>query len=121
MPTNPTKRVPTYVLDNDRLTVTSLQFLPDYSPRNPAYATAELQQLVVALTQAEEAEVLAEHALAAARERAIAAGVALHDGAVGAKREVVTQYGPDSPSVNVVGLTPLSERKRPIRREKVEA
>jgi hypothetical protein len=40
-----------------------------------------------------------------------------HNGVVGARSQVIVQYGPDAAAVTLVGRTRKSERKRPSRRQ----
>jgi hypothetical protein len=63
----------------------------------------------------------AVQALATARDLAAAAEWALHDGMLGAKAQVIAQYGPDSNAVQLLGLKRKSERRRPVRRAAVVA
>jgi hypothetical protein len=112
----PTNRLAPLTIEADRATVLALQDMHDYQPRNPAYNFEALTALEVALTQAEQAERRARIALDAARDQAIAAAHALHDATLGAKAEVIAQYGADSPAVQAIGLKRKSERRRPTRR-----
>jgi hypothetical protein len=100
----------------DHATVKALQGLVDYQPVNPAYATAQLLQLQASLTQAEHAEKAAEQAYVEARNLRRATAQLYHDSVVGARAQVVAQYGPDAAAVALVGLTRKSERKHPVRR-----
>ena len=61
----------------------------------------------------------AAQAQAIARDLAIAAEWALHDGMLGAKAQVIAQYGPDAHAVQLLGLKRKSERRRPVRRAAV--
>ena len=68
------------------------------------------------MDEARQAEVRAVQALARARDAAEEAEWALHDGILGAKAQVIAQYGPDSNAVQAVGLKRKSERRRTVRR-----
>jgi hypothetical protein len=68
------------------------------------------------MEQAQQAEVRALQALAAARDAVAAAEWALHEGILGAKAQVIAQYGPDSHAMQLMGLKRKSERRRPVRR-----
>jgi hypothetical protein len=63
----------------------------------------------------------AVQALATARDLAAAAEWALHDGMLGAKAQVIAQYGPDAHAVQLLGLKRKSERRRPVRRAAIVA
>lgn len=100
----------------DREILINLQLLTDYNPANPAASIANLQELAAALDRAEEAEVVARRALALARERLVAAKAAFHEAILGAKIQVVAQFGDDSPALHAVGRKRKSERSRPVRK-----
>jgi flagellar biosynthesis/type III secretory pathway protein FliH len=110
------QRPDSHTLAADRLTLQALQDLSDYQPLNPAYRPELLQQLEASLDQAEEAEERARRAFEQARRVRTDTARAFHDAIVGAKRQVLAQYGPDSLAVQAIGLTRASERKRPARR-----
>jgi hypothetical protein len=75
-----------------------------------------LAELGRAMEEARQAEVRALQALAAARDAAAAAEWAFHEGILGARAQVLAQYGPDSNAIQLLGLKKKSERKRPARR-----
>jgi hypothetical protein len=83
------------------------------------YSATALAELGRAMEEAQQAEVRALQALAAARDAATAAEWALHEGMLGAKAQVIAQYGPDSNAVQLLGLKRKSERRRPVRRAAV--
>jgi hypothetical protein len=55
-------------------------------------------------------------ALKTARDIAAEAEWALRDGILGARTQVIAQYGADSYAVQLVGLKRKSERRRTVRR-----
>jgi hypothetical protein len=114
--TSPVNRLPTTTLDTDRNTLLALQDVADYTPRNPAYSVPTLAMLEAALTQAEQAERRARIALDTAREQAIEAAHQFHSATLGAKAEVIAQYGANSAAVQAIGLKRKFERRRPTRR-----
>lgn len=116
-----TTPVPPPTLAADHATVMALQGLSDYQPMNPAYSTAQLMQAQAALTQAEQAEKEAEVALAEARRVRAELCQAYHDLTVGARAQVIAQYGPDAPAIALIGLTRKSDRKRPVKRQAATA
>lgn len=112
----PTNRLSPMILDADRDTVLALQDMADYRPHNPTHDIESLTTLEAMLTQAEQAERRAQIALEAARDKAIAAAHAFHDATLGAKAEVIAQYGANSSAVQAIGLKRKSDRRRPSRR-----
>jgi len=104
------------VISADRDALVGLKTLDDYAPSNPEFSTAAIAASEAALREAEEAELRLMKALAAARDARDAAGVELHSRMLGAKAQVLAQYGPDASAVQLLGLKRKSERKRPVRR-----
>src|SRR5262245_39120624 len=94
----------------------ALKNLADYTPSNATYSATVLAALGDRLAQAEQAKIRAQNALDVARDEANAAALALHDALLGAKAQVIAQYGPDSYEVQALGLKRKSDRKRPARR-----
>jgi hypothetical protein len=105
----------------DRTALIGIQSLPDYTPNNSAYTAARLDELGRAMEAARQAEIRAVQALAMARDAAAEAEWALHDGILGAKAQVIAQYGADSNAVQLVGLKRKSERRRVARRPELNA
>lgn len=68
------------------------------------------------MARAQQAELRAQHTLAAARDAVFAAEWALHNAVLRTKAQVIAQYGPDSDAVESMGLKKKSDRKRPVRR-----
>ncbi len=64
------------------------------------------------MTAARESESQAGFAWKAARDQAVAAERAFHNKILGAKKQVVAQFGVDSDEVQAVGLKKKSEYKR---------
>ena len=116
MPASRNRRVPANDLEADRNALIGIQSLPDYTPTNRAYGAPQLTELGRAMEEARQAEVRAVQALARARDAAAEAEWALHDGILGAKAQVIAQYGADSHAVQMVGLKRKSERRRSARR-----
>lgn len=100
----------------DRTALRALKMLPDYSPPNNAHSTTELLALDTRLNQAEEHEFQLENALSAARALRAELSMLLHQGVIGAKIAVISQYGHNSDAVASLGLKKKSEYRRPIRR-----
>ena len=112
----PTYRLAPPLLNADRDTLEALQDLHDYRPRNPDYSVETLAALEAELTQAQQDERRLRKALNTGRNRTIQAAHAFHQAAIGAKAEVVVQYGPNSNQVKSVGLKRKSDRRRLLRR-----
>ena len=109
-------RVAPATLDADRDTLLAIQDLTDYLPRNAAFSADTLATLENTLTSAEKDELRTRIAHEASRDRAIAAAQAFHEATLGAKAEVIAQYGANSDAVQAIGLKRKSDRRRPLRR-----
>jgi hypothetical protein len=116
MPPRPTRRLSPDAIEANRTALLALRNIRDYAPHNGVYSVDALTALETALREAEQARMQAQHALDAARDRVAAATLALHEALLGAKAQVLAQYGPDSYEVQAIGLKRKSDRKRPARR-----
>ena len=116
MTTNRSRRLPADDIQANRQALSGIQMLSDYAPMNNAYSAARLEELRQAMEQAQQAELRAAQAQAIARELAMAAEWAMHDCLLGAKTQVIAQYGPDAHALPLLGLRRKSERRRPVRR-----
>ncbi|HEX9374309.1 MAG TPA: hypothetical protein VF897_25060 [Roseiflexaceae bacterium] len=103
-------------LESDRNALVAIQALDGYTPINPAYRADALAALNAACAEAQQAEIRAQNALAAARNAAIAAEQTFHGAMLGAKVQVIAQFGDDSDAVASLGMKRKSERKRPVAR-----
>lgn len=111
------KHLSPQVSTTDRTTILAIQGLGDYAPHAPLYSIESLQQAEVSLTQASQAVVRVLAALDDARAAENEAAHNLHNLVLGAKDQVIAQYGPDAPAVQSIGLTRKSNYKRPGRRK----
>jgi|GEM_PF-1367342 hypothetical protein len=103
------------VLDADRAAILSVQSLADYAPRNSTHSAEALREFAAQLAQAEQIEKSIRQSLEEARAASVRAGWMMHNALLGAKAEVRLQYGDDSFTVQTVGLTRRSDRKRTTR------
>src|SRR5262249_6859862 len=90
--------------------------LTDYAPSNTAIAVEAVSALEARLRRAEEAEILADKALAAARDARAAAGWELHNAMLSVKAAVIGQYGHNSDAVQAIGLKKKIAYRGPARR-----
>lgn len=120
MAVNQRKGLPQATIETDRASLLALRKLTDYAPPNPAARVEALNAIEARLRAAEEAEVLATNAQAAARDARIAAGWELHNAILVAKSAVTCQYGSSSDAVRALGLKKKSDYRRPARRTNAE-
>jgi hypothetical protein len=116
MAPRPITRLAPPVVEADRAALRALQDLADYTPLNRAYSAEALRELEAAMAEAMQAEERSRIALEMARDKAIEATQAFHDAMLGAKAQVIAQYGSNSHAVQAIGLKRKSERRRPTRR-----
>ena len=111
-----TRRLTLTEITADRMVSIAVQELGDYAPADKTFTPAMLVSLERAMEQAQQAEIRAQNALAAARDAAFAAEWATHNAVLRTKAQVIAQYGPDSDAIQSLGLKKKSDRKRPVRR-----
>lgn len=116
------KRLNPAALEADKTAFAALQSITGYTPANPAFTLAAISTANAALTAAQQAEAQAVAAAANARDDAVAKEWAFHNLMLGAKDQVVAQFGRDSNEVQAVGLKKASEFKPRARKaQKIEA
>lgn len=115
------KRITPPVLEADRVSFAALQAVTGYAPANAAFAMAKITEAEAAVRAAQTAEAQAEAAFAAARDAAVASEWEFHDLMVGARDQVVAQFGRDSAAVQAGGRKTASERNAPVRRARPSA
>jgi hypothetical protein len=109
-------RISNTVLQADLDAQVALAAMTDYKPANAAYSTANVTTTLTAMQTAQQAELRAQTALDTARDAAAAAEWRFHEAMLGAKDQVVAQYGANSDQLQALGLKKKSERKRPTAR-----
>jgi len=118
MAKNQTKPVSDKVLKADADALAAIKKMTGYQPADPnsAYTLAKLTAASTALDDAAAAHAQAEADHKTARDGHVAAQWAFHNAMLGARTQVVAQYGDDSEQVASVGLKKKSERKAPTRK-----
>ncbi len=116
-----TVRIRPALLQSDQEAHVALNSLSDYNPLNLAYAKSVVQAKLEAMQAAQDAEVNAKNALAAARDTAAAAEWDYHNILLGVKNQVIAQYGDSSDQLQSLGLKKKSEHKPHARRQKASS
>lgn len=104
-------RLASRVLERDRLIASAVLALEDYRPANQSFTADVIQRTLAAMEEAIKAEDEAQATAARARTLAIKAEAVFHEAILGAKRQVIAQYGDDSEEIAALGLTRKSERR----------
>lgn len=106
-----TKRLTSSVLQADRESLAALQAVDGYAPANSSYTLAIITKAQADLVKLQTAEVQTAAAAATARDEAIAKEWEVHNMILGAKDQVIAQFGKDSNEVQSIGLKKKSEYK----------
>ena len=106
------------IIKADRKSLSAIDDMPGYDPKNPKYTLALLKAAEETLKGAEAEDAKKEAAFKAARDIMVAAQWGFHNAMLEGKQQVVAQYGDDSNEAQAVGLKKKSERRRPGRKSK---
>ena len=120
MPNNANRRLPAHVLQADLDCITALKVIEGYAPSNPADTLTALNDIQTRVAAAQERELHAANAYAAARDDAVLLENERHERVKSVKNQVRAQFGNDSNEVASLGLKKASERKAPKRKSKGE-
>ena len=119
MAQNQNKRLTPKILKADADALAAIKTLtPTYAPSNASYAVTPLSTAQTSMATAQGTEVTKKGDYEGARDAANAAEWAFHNLVLGAKDQVVAQYGESSDQVQAIGLKKKSEYKRPVRKPK---
>ncbi len=116
MAKNQTKPLAPGKLREDAKVLEAVQGISDYNPSKAEFASDKLIAADTVVTTTTTANTQAEDALKTARDAMVAAHWARHNLILGAKQQVVAQYGDDSEQAAAVGLKKKSERAKPKRK-----
>lgn len=111
MAKNQTIRLKPSLLQTDRDGFSALLGITAYTPANPVYATAAITTARDGLNTAQTAESQAIAAVAAARDNAVKKEWEFHNLMLGAKDQILAQFGRDSNEAQGIGLKKKSEYK----------
>ena len=99
------------ILEKDRLIAKAVLALKDYGPANANFTADRIGEALEALDEAQEAERASVDAANKARMVGMEAENLFHELILGAKRQVIAQYGDDSNEMAALGLKKKSERR----------
>ena len=121
MPNNANRRLPPDTLQADLDCITALKAIEGYAPSNPADTLTALNDIQTRVAAAQERELHAANAYAAARDDAVLLENERHERVKSVKNQVRAQYGNDSNEVASLGLKKTSERKPTKRQGRTDA
>src|SRR6476469_4072072 len=113
MAKNETRRIAPSTLQQDRDAFAALKGVSGYKPANSDYTVGKIQTAQDDLVSKREFETQKEGEWDAARDDAVAAEWAFHNAVLGAKDQVVAQFGADSNELQALGYKKKSEYKSP--------
>src|SRR5471032_177421 len=102
-------------LKADADALAALTAISGYAPANAAFTLTKLNAASDALKEAADAFAQAEAGWQTARDNNVAAQWTFHNAMLGAKQQVLAQFGDDSDEAQAVGLTKKSERAKPSK------
>jgi hypothetical protein len=109
------------LVQEDKDALAGLVVMAGYQPSNAAYALQKLQAAAAAMAAAQDDETQKAAAAKAARDDGAAKEWEFHNLVLGAKDQVIAQFGRDSNEAQAVGLKKKSERKKPTRKPSATA
>ncbi len=112
-----TKALAPKILQADLDAYAALKNIGGYNPSNPAYDLAHGKEAKDTMTAAEDAAAQAKAAEKAARDNEVNAQWDFHDYIIGARQQVVAQFGDNSNEKQAVGLKKKSEYKSPKKKK----
>jgi hypothetical protein len=108
---------PDFITDAQAV-LAALKTVKGYTPANSAFGVEALEAAFNEMLASQTAETQTEAAFKAARDTAVQKEWAFHTLALGAKDQIIAQFGRDSDEAQAVGLKKKSERKKPERKSK---
>jgi hypothetical protein len=112
-----TRRMTFGVLSADRKAFAALQGIAGYAPANQTYTTENIRAVRDRMDDLQREAIQAEVVASAKRDAANAGEWEFHNAVLGAKTQVMAQFGPDSNELQALGLKKKSEYKTRARRK----
>lgn len=116
MAKNETRRINPAQIQTNKKDFAALKANSKYAPANPAYKVETIAAVETEMDAAGALESQISAALAAARDDRVALEWKHHNLMLGARDQVVAQFGRDSNEAQAVGLKKKSEYKSPGRK-----
>ena len=113
MAKNESRRIRPSQLQEDRDAFAALKGIGDYKPQKPEFSVSSITDIQATMVAMRDIEAQKQAELDAARDDSTAAEWAFHNAILGAKDQVIAQYGDDSNQLQSLGLKKKSEYKSP--------
>ena len=104
-------------VQNDKNGFENLKKITTYSPASSMFSLANGIASFNTMDAKERALAVAEKALKTARDESVAAEWSFHNYMLGAKDQIIAQFGDDSNEIQTLGVKKKSEYKRPARKK----
>jgi len=105
------------ILQDDLDGYAALKAIPDYKPSNPGFEVSKIEDSYNNMVAKQVYYAQKEAEFKAARDEKVLAEWDFHDKLLGAKEQVIAQYGKSSNEVQAIGLKKKTEYKKPTRRK----
>ena len=113
---NETKRLNPSILAEDLEIFAALKGIQGYTPANPAFTVAAINTINTSRATAHDTEAQTSAAYETARDTHVGLQWDFHNAMLGAKNQVVAQFGLDSNEAQAMKLKKKSEYKNPTRK-----
>jgi glutathione peroxidase-family protein len=114
---NQTRRLTPSILAEDLEIFAALKTLQNYRPANQAFTVEAISAIETSRMAAHDKEMQTAADYEAVRDDHVALQWDFHNGMLGAKDQVVAQFGPDSNEAQAMKLKKKSEYKNPTRKQ----
>lgn len=105
------------IVQDDLNGFAALKAIPDYSPNNSAFEVNKLEESYNAMLAKQVDFAQKEASYKSARDEKVLAEWDFHNKILGAKEQVIAQYGKSSNEVQAIGLKKKTEYKKPSGRK----
>ncbi len=118
MPTLKRRRIKPAILESDKETLVGVISISTYKPTNPLFALDKVSALLADMESKQKAAIAARGAYESQLDLAHDAEQGFHEAILGVRKQVLAQFGDDSPETRLVGMKRRSDYKK-IRRKSV--
>jgi hypothetical protein len=101
------------IIQDDLTGYAALKAIPDYKPSNPVFEVSKIEESYNNMVAKQVYYAQKEADFKAARDEKVLAEWDFHNKLLGAKEQVIAQYGKSSNEVQAIGLKKKTEYKKP--------
>jgi hypothetical protein len=111
------RRIKQAVLESDKESLLGVSSIAAYKPTNTLFATDKISALMTDMVAKQNASFTAKGTYENLADAAQDAEQAFHEAILGMRKQVVAQFGDDSPEVRLIGMKRRSDYKKPTRKK----